>query len=105
MQAALFRGGGGFDPDGGVEIKLIPAHAQHFAAPCAGQQDQAHRIGGAPVRMVSSAADSLIMDNVQKAMAIARKQADAAYTEQRRRIEQNPGLSKEAKRDALEKAR
>lgn len=55
--------------------------------------------------MVSSAADSLIMDNVQKAMAIARKQADAAYTEQRRRIEQNPGLSKEAKRDALEKAR
>lgn len=51
MQAALLRVGGGLDPDGGFKIELIPACVQHFAAPRAGQQDQAHRIGGAPVRV------------------------------------------------------
>jgi hypothetical protein len=51
MQTALLRGGGGFGPDGGFEIELFPARVQHFAAPRAGQQDQPHRIGGAPVWM------------------------------------------------------
>jgi hypothetical protein len=36
MQAALLRGGGGFDPDGGFEIELIPARTQDFAASRAG---------------------------------------------------------------------
>ncbi len=53
VQAALLRGGGGLDPDGGVEIELIPARAKHFAAPRTGEQDQAHHIGDAPVRMRS----------------------------------------------------
>ena len=51
MQAALLRGSRRLDPDGGFQIELIPARAQHFAAPGAGPQDQPHRIGGAPVRM------------------------------------------------------
>ncbi len=51
MQTALLRSGGWLDPDGGVGIELIPARAGHFTAPRAGEQDQAHRIGDAPVRM------------------------------------------------------
>lgn len=51
MKATLLRGGGRLDPDGGFEIELIPARVQNFAAPRAGEQDQPHGIGGAPVRM------------------------------------------------------
>ncbi len=32
MQAALLRGGSRFDPDGGVQIELIPERVQDFAA-------------------------------------------------------------------------
>ena len=51
MQAALLRGGGGLDPDSGFEIELVPARAQHFAAPRARQKDQPHRIGDTLVWM------------------------------------------------------
>lgn len=51
MQAALLRGGRRLDPDSGFQIELIPSCAQHFAASRAGEQDQAHCICGAPVRM------------------------------------------------------
>ena len=51
MQTALLCSGGWFDPDGGVEIELIPARIQNFAAPRARQKDQPHRIGDALVRM------------------------------------------------------
>lgn len=41
MPAVLLRGGGGFDPDGSVEIQLIPTRTQHFAAPRAGEYKSA----------------------------------------------------------------
>lgn len=48
MKATLLRGGGRLDPDGGFEIELIPARVQNLTTARAGEQDQPHRIGGAP---------------------------------------------------------
>ncbi|MBB4232420.1 hypothetical protein [Rhizobium mongolense] len=63
MQAALFRGGRRLDPNGGIEIELIPTRAQHFATPRAGEQDQPHRIGGA---LASRAAHSRPISSVER---------------------------------------
>lgn len=49
--------------------------------------------------------DAIIMANVQKAMEIARRQAEKAYQAERQRIERDPSLSKEDRRLALEQAR
>jgi N12 class adenine-specific DNA methylase/predicted RNA methylase len=49
--------------------------------------------------------DKIIIDNVDKAMWIARKQAADAYFKERERIERNPNLSKQERSEQLEAAR
>lgn len=49
--------------------------------------------------------DAIILANVGKAMAIARKQAEKAYFKERTRIERDPNLSKQERSEQLETAR
>ena len=54
----LLGGRAGFAPDAAVEIEVGPAHRQHLAAPCAGQQQQANALADWLVGMRVSAAVS-----------------------------------------------
>ena len=50
----------GLDPDAGFKIDVGPLGGQQLAAPCAGQQQQPHGIGGAASGSLASAAESRV---------------------------------------------
>ena len=52
MIFVLLRAARRFAPDAVAQIDIIPAHRQHLAAPCAGQQQHAQDVSGLPVGMI-----------------------------------------------------